>query len=104
MKLILSILQCLLGFLLGLTALAAGIVFVGTCVPHGNPGTWGCFALAGVYMSLYLGLMASALCTGFGVLFVILSFILKSWLRAAISAGMTVGGAALWLYLLNCSL
>ena len=57
-------------------------------------------AKATAYFLIASGLTLSVICVAAGIPLTVLSFIFKSWRRALLCIGITVGAAALWRYFL----
>lgn len=86
-------------FLLALDAVAAGICY--WLVSRGFSGSVESAAhsaKATAYFLIASGLTLSVVCVAAGIPLMILSFIFKSWRRAILCIGITLGAAALWRY------
>ena len=55
-------------------------------------------AKATAYFLIASGLTLSVICVALGIPLMVLSFVFKSWRRALVCIGITVGAAALWRY------
>ena len=55
-------------------------------------------AKATAYFLIASGLTLSVVCVAAGIPLTVLSFIFKSWRRALLCIGITLGAAALWRY------
>ncbi len=99
-KFLLSLLISPVLFLLALDGIAAAICH--WLVSRGFSGVESAAhsAKATAYFLIASGLTLSVICVAAGIPLVILSFVFKSWRRALICIGITVGAAALWRYFL----
>ena len=99
-KFLLSLLISPVLFLLALDGIAAAICH--WLVSRGFSGVESAAhsAKATAYFLIASGLTLSVICVATGIPLVILSFVFKSWRRALICIGITVGAAALWRYFL----
>jgi len=97
-KLLLSLLISPVLFLLALDGIAAGICC--WLVSRGFSGAESAVhsAKASAYFLIASGLTLSVVCVAAGIPLMILSFVFKSWRRALVCIGITLGAAALWRY------
>ena len=97
-KFLISLLISPVLFLLALDGIAAGICY--WLVLRGFSGTESAMhsAKATAYFLIASGLTLSVVCVAAGIPLTVLSFIFKSWRRALLCIGITVGAAALWRY------
>ena len=97
-KFLISLLISPVLFLLSLDCIAAGICK--WIVSGGFSGAESAVhsAKATAYFMIASGLTLSVICVAAGVTLMILSFIFKSWRRALLCIGITLGAAALWRY------
>ena len=98
-KFLLSLLISPVLFLLMLDGIAAGICH--WLVSRGFSGSVESAAhsaKATAYFLIAGGLTLSVACVAAGIPLMILSFIFKSWRRALLCIGITLGAAALWRY------
>ena len=97
-KLLLSLLISPVLFLLALDGIAAGVCY--WLVSRGFSGAESAVhsAKATAYFMIASGLTLSVVCVAAGIPLMVLSFIFKSWRRALLCIGITVGAAALWRY------
>lgn len=107
---LISILIFLTGITVMLAAGAAGIVALGapaviSLKQNGTyPGLWGYLMNAAVYMMLGSGLFLAVVSAVSGAVLCLLSFVFKSWIRALLAAGGCFASAAIWKFLMECSL
>ena len=98
-KLLLSLLISPVLFLLAVDGIAAGICW--WLVSRGFSGSVESAAhtaKATAYFMIASGLTLSVICVAAGIPLMILSFVFKSWRRALVCIGITLGAAALWRY------
>ena len=97
-KFLLSLLISPVLFLFVLDGVAAGICH--WLVSRGFSGAESAAhsAKATAYFLIASGLTLSVVCVAAGIPLTVLSFIFKSWRRALLCIGITVGAAALWRY------
>ena len=97
-KFLISLLISPVLFLLALDGIAAGICC--WLVSRGFSGAESSAhsAKATAYFLIASGLTLSVICVAAGIPLIILSFIFKSWRRALLCIGITLGAAALWRY------
>ena len=98
-KFLISLLISPVLFLLALDGIAAGICC--WLVSRGFSGSVESAAhsaKATAYFMIASGLTLSVVCVAAGIPLMVLSFIFKSWRRALLCIGITVGAAALWRY------
>ncbi len=98
-KLLLSLLISPVLFLLAVDGVAAGICC--WLVSRGFSGSVESAAhtaKATAYFLIASGLTLSMICVAAGIPLMILSFVFKSWRRALVCIGITLGAAALWRY------
>ena len=97
-KFLISLLISPVLFLLALDGVAAGICY--WLVSRGFSGVESAAhsAKATAYFLIASGLTLSVICVAAGIPLTILSFIFKSWRRALLCIGITLGAAALWRY------
>ena len=99
-KFLLSLLISPVLFLLALDGVAAAICY--WLISRGFSGVESAMhsAKATAYFLIASGLTLSVICVAAGITLMILSFVFKSWRRALLCIGITVGAAALWRYFL----
>ena len=97
-KFLISLLISPVLFLLALDGVAAGICY--WLVSRGFSGAESAVhsAKATAYFMIASGLTLSVICVAAGIPLTVLSFIFKSWRRALLCIGITLGAAALWRY------
>ena len=97
-KFLLSLLISPVLFLLALDGIAAAVCK--WLISRGFSGTESAMhsAKATAYFLIASGLTVSVICVAAGIPLIVLSFVFKSWRRALLCIGITVGAAALWRY------
>lgn len=97
-KFLISLLISPVLFLLALDGIAAAICY--WLVSRGFSGTESAAhsAKATAYFLIAGGLTLSVICVAAGIPLTVLSFVFKSWRRALLCIGITLGAAALWRY------
>ncbi len=100
----------LLCILTGLALLVSGAVFLGAGssevwhIAGITMGTWNYIQLCLLNFCLFSGLVLSVTGMLSGAAMTLLSFIFKSWIRAAIAIGCTGMNVLLWAFLLDCKI
>ncbi len=97
-KFLLSLLISPVLFLLALDGIAAAICQWIVSRGFSGPESAVHSAKATAYFMIASGLTLSVVCVAAGIPLIILSFVFKSWRRALICTGITIGAAALWRY------
>ena len=97
-KLLLSLLISPVLFLLALDGIAAGICKWIVSRGFSDVESAAHTAKATAYFMIASGLTLSVICVALGIPLMILSFVFKSWRRALVCIGITLGAAALWRY------
>ncbi len=97
-KFLISLLISPVLFLLALDGVAAAICY--WLISRGFSGVESAMhsAKATAYFLIASGLTLSVICVAAGIPLTVLSFIFKSWRRALLCIGITLGAAALWRY------
>ena len=100
-KVLISLLIFFQLILLALDGIAAGICKWLVSRGFSGPEPAMHSAKATAYFMIASGLTLSMVCTTFGIILTILSFIFKSWKRAFLSIGITLVAIALWRFFLG---